>query len=67
MPPLNPKPPPPRDQSHEPQAFETDLERHRGSDDDVYGAHGVQPDGADTPFRPGGGTKLTRVGERRRR
>lgn len=57
----------PDPQSHQPQAFETDLERHRGSDDEVYGAHGVQSDAADTPFRPGGGTKLTRVGQRRRR
>ena len=52
---------------HEPPAFESDLERHRASDDEVYGAHGVQADGSDVPLqRGGGGTRLTRVGQRRR-
>ena len=67
MPPQKPMPPAPPLTGHEPQAFESDLERHRGSDDEVYGAHGVQADGSDVPLqRGGGGTRLTRVGQRRR-
>jgi len=69
-----PKPPstrPPRAETHEPQAFESDLDRHRASADDVYGSHGVQPDPAEeTAFRPGAGRGsrgMSRVGERRRR
>lgn len=54
---------------HEPLAFESDLERHRASADDVYGSHGVQPDPAESAFQPAGRSNrgLTRVGERRRR
>jgi hypothetical protein len=55
---------------HEPPAFESDLDRHRGGDEEVYGAHGVQPDPAETAFRPGAGRAslgMSRVGERRRR
>lgn len=72
MSPPNRKPTPPSPpagpgaQDHEPPAFESDLERHRASDDEVYGAHGVQPDGGDPPIQRGGGTRLTRVGQRRR-
>jgi hypothetical protein len=66
MPPQKPMPPAPPLTGHEPQAFESDLERHRGSDDEVYGAHGVQPDTGDTPVPPGAATRLTRVGQRRR-
>lgn len=55
---------------HEPPAFESDLDRHRGGDDEVYGAHGVQPDPAETAFQPGAGRTslgMSRVGKRRRR
>lgn len=38
---------------HEPPAFESDLERHRSGDDEVYGAHGVQTDAPPQPARPG--------------
>lgn len=69
MPPQNPRPG--REPDHEPQAFESDLERHRGSDDEIYGSHGVQPDPAEPPpARPGAGRAslgMSRVGERRRR
>lgn len=34
---------------HEPPAFESDLDRHRQNDDEVYGSHGVQ---AETPAQP---------------
>jgi hypothetical protein len=60
---------PPRKQSHEPPAFESDLDRHRASVDEVYGAHGVEPDPAEAAFRPGAGRAsrgLSRVGQRRR-
>ncbi|WP_341911490.1 hypothetical protein [Ferrovibrio terrae] len=66
MPPQKPIHPADPSAGHEPQAFETDLERHRGSDDEVYGAHGVQPDTGDMPVPRGNGTRLTRVGQRRR-
>lgn len=46
---------------HEPQAFETDLDRHRQNDDEVYGSHGVQSDAPPLPARPG------RLSGRRRR
>ncbi|MFN3400887.1 MAG: hypothetical protein ACK4Z4_11165 [Ferrovibrio sp.] len=69
-----PKPPstrPPRTETHEPPAFESDLDRHRASADEVYGSHGVQPDPAEeTAFRPGSGRGsrgMSRVGDRRRR
>ncbi|MBS4045211.1 MAG: hypothetical protein KG075_02635 [Alphaproteobacteria bacterium] len=56
---------------HEPPAFESDLDRHRASVDEVYGSHGVQPDPAEeTAFRPGSGRGsrgMSRVGDRRRR
>lgn len=35
--------------THEPRAFESDMERHRDGDDSVYGSHGVQ---AETPAQP---------------
>lgn len=48
MPPRQPPGPSEQDghkqSGHEPPAFETDLERHRGGDDEVYGSHGVQPE-----------------------
>lgn len=56
--------------NHEPQAFESDLDRHREGDDEVYGSHGVQPDPAETDLQPGAGQpsrRLTRAGDRRRR
>lgn len=64
------EPPAPEPQAHEPPAFESDLDRHRASVDEVYGAHGVQPEPGETAFRPGAGRAsrgLSRVGERRRR
>jgi hypothetical protein len=67
MPPQKPKRPQP--ENHEPQAFESDLDRHRGSDDEVYGAHGVQPEPDPAAVRPSSGRGsrgLTRVGDRRR-
>lgn len=39
--------------SHEPPAFESDLDRHRSNDDEVYGSHGVQADRIPGPARPG--------------
>ncbi|MEK9969397.1 MAG: hypothetical protein VW600_09685 [Ferrovibrio sp.] len=68
MPPQPPNRPGP--DSHEPPAFESDLDRHRASVDEVYGSHGVQPDPGETAFRPGLGRSslgLSRVGDRRRR
>lgn len=68
-----PKPPstrPPREEAHEPPAFESDLDRHRASVDEVYGSHGVQPEPGETAFQPGAGRAsrgLSRVGDRRRR
>jgi hypothetical protein len=59
-----------RPDNHEPPAFESDLDRHRASVDEVYGSHGVQPDPSETAFRPGAGRSsvgLSRVGDRRRR
>jgi len=67
--PDHPAPRPPRKETHEPPAFESDLDRHRASADEVYGSHGVQPDPAETAFRPGAGRSslgLSRVGPRRR-
>jgi hypothetical protein len=58
------------DAGHEPPAFESDLDRHRASVDEVYGSHGVQPEPGETAFQPGAGRGslgLSRVGERRRR
>lgn len=65
---MPPQPKQPVDQAanHEPQAFESDLDRHRNGDDEVYGSHGVQPDPNEAAFRPARGPKLTRVGLRRR-
>ncbi len=73
MPPQTPPASPP--DRHEPEAFESDLDRHRASADEVYGSHGVQPDPGETAFRPGAGLSsgarlsrgLSRVGHRRRR
>lgn len=76
MSPQTPKDPaPPRqgpqpDNTHEPSAFESDLDRHRASVDEVYGSHGVQPEPGETAFHPDAGRAsrgLSRVGERRRR
>lgn len=75
MPPQRPIEPPQAERrsrsagDHEPQAFESDLERHRASADEVYGSHGVQPDPAESAFRPAGRINrgLSRVGGRRRR
>jgi hypothetical protein len=56
--------------THEPAAFESDLDRHSASVDEVYGSHGVQPEPGETAFQPGAGRAsrgLSRVGERRRR
>ncbi len=73
--PDHPAPRPPRKPTHEPSAtheiaaFESDLDRHRASVDEVYGAHGVQPEPGETAFRPGAGRAsrgLSRVGQRRR-
>lgn len=58
------------DDNHEPPAFESDLDRHRASVDEVYGSHGVQPEPGETAVQPGAGRAgrgLSRVGERRRR
>ncbi|QDO99560.1 hypothetical protein FNB15_20850 [Ferrovibrio terrae] len=58
------------DAGHEPPAFESDLDRHRASVDEVYGSHGVQPEPGETAFQPGAGRAsrgLSRVGVRRRR
>lgn len=60
MPP-RPAPDPPSSIPHEPQAFESDLDRHRQNDDEVYGSHGVQADLPPAPARPG------RLSGRRRR
>jgi hypothetical protein len=60
---------PPRKEDHEPPAFESDLDRHRASADEVYGSHGVQPEPGETAFQPGAGRGsrgLSRVGDRRR-
>lgn len=40
------------DVTHEPRAFESDLERHRDGDDTVYGSHGVQAETPPQPARP---------------
>jgi len=64
-----PKPPPDAARPRLPEAFESDLERHRASDDEVYGAHGVQPAAEQTEPRPASGRSsrgLSRVGQRRR-
>jgi hypothetical protein len=73
MPPQTPsRQTPPRqtpDTGHEPPAFESDLDRHRASVDEVYGSHGVQPEPGETDFQPGAGRGsrgLSRVGDRRR-
>ena len=56
--------------THEPAAFESDLDRHRASVDEVYGSHGVQPEPGEAvrPSEDGRfSRRLSRVGDRRRR